>query len=80
MSHLPYSDTTAATSDAVNVCLGKEWHRFPASFFLPNDQWHLRFLRSEFQGQLPQPYLPGLDAAKTVRDSFNDANREENNR
>ena len=20
----------------VNVCVGKEWHRFPSSFFLPN--------------------------------------------
>ena len=22
----------------VNVCVGKEWHRFPSSFFLPNNK------------------------------------------
>ncbi len=22
----------------VNVCVGKEWHRFPSSFFLPSDK------------------------------------------
>lgn len=23
-------------SDAINVCVGKEWHRYPSSFFLPD--------------------------------------------
>ncbi len=41
----------------INVCVGKEWHRFPNSFFLPGDDWQLKYLRSEFRGQLPQPYL-----------------------
>ena len=30
-----------ATS-SVNVCMGKEWHRFPSSFFLPGDNWEMR--------------------------------------
>lgn len=31
------------------LCAGKEWHRFPSSFFLPNDQWRLEFIQSEFK-------------------------------
>jgi len=22
----------------INVCIGKEWYRFPSNFFLPNDR------------------------------------------
>lgn len=35
-----------------NVCVGKEWHRFPSQFFLPSDT-RIQFLKSEFNGQLP---------------------------
>ncbi len=59
---------------------GKEWHRFPTSFFLPGDDWELKYLRSEFRGQLPQPFLTGEDATKEIRDTFNDLNKEEANR
>jgi alpha-1,2-mannosyltransferase len=34
------------------VCLGKEWYRFPSSFFLP-DGVHAKFIKSEFAGLLP---------------------------
>ncbi|KAG5946670.1 hypothetical protein E4U59_003217 [Claviceps monticola] len=34
------------------VCFGKEWYRFPSSFFLPKDM-HAKFVRSEFRGLLP---------------------------
>lgn len=34
------------------VCFGKEWYRFPSSFFLPRDM-HAKFVRSEFRGLLP---------------------------
>ncbi|XP_018319484.1 alpha-1,2-mannosyltransferase ALG9-like isoform X2 [Agrilus planipennis] len=40
----------------VNVCLGKDWYRFPGSFFLPNTNWNVRFIKSEFDGMLPAPY------------------------
>ena len=36
------------------VCMGKEWHRFPSSFFLPNQNFRVAFLKSEFRGQLPK--------------------------
>ncbi|KAL6816191.1 glycosyltransferase family 22 protein [Trichoderma camerunense] len=35
-----------------NVCFGKEWYRFPTSYFLPRNM-HAKFLRSEFRGLLP---------------------------
>lgn len=34
------------------VCLGKEWYRFPTSYFLPREM-HAKFVRSEFRGLLP---------------------------
>lgn len=34
------------------VCFGKDWYRFPSSFFLPRDM-HAKFVRSEFRGLLP---------------------------
>lgn len=35
-----------------NVCLGKEWYRFPSSYLLP-DRVRPKFIRSEFSGLLP---------------------------
>jgi alpha-1,2-mannosyltransferase len=34
------------------VCYGKDWYRFPTSYFLPQDM-HAKFIRSEFRGLLP---------------------------
>ncbi|KAK4099702.1 glycosyltransferase family 22 protein [Parathielavia hyrcaniae] len=34
------------------VCFGKDWYRFPSSFFLPRDM-RAKFVRSEFRGLLP---------------------------
>lgn len=38
--------------DDETVCFGKEWYRFPSSYFLPHDM-HAKFVRSEFRGLLP---------------------------
>lgn len=35
-----------------NVCLGKEWYRFPSSYFLPTHM-RARFIKSAFDGLLP---------------------------
>lgn len=35
-----------------SVCFGKDWYRFPSSYFLPRDM-HAQFVRSEFGGLLP---------------------------
>lgn len=34
------------------LCLGKEWYRFPSSYFLPNGM-HAKFIKSDFDGLLP---------------------------
>jgi alpha-1,2-mannosyltransferase len=35
-----------------SVCLGKDWYRFPSSYFLPNGM-KAKFVKSEFNGLLP---------------------------
>ncbi|OAR01389.1 hypothetical protein LLEC1_07872 [Akanthomyces lecanii] len=52
-----WSDSDGATENALggdsdNVCFGKEWYRFPSSYFLPRDM-HAKFIPSEFRGLLP---------------------------
>ncbi|CAI9737087.1 alpha-1,2-mannosyltransferase ALG9-like [Octopus vulgaris] len=68
---------TMSTDKQVNVCMGKEWYRFPSSFFLPHNNWHLRFIKSEFKGQLPKPYYQGPDSTSTIPSHMNNMNMEE---
>ncbi|XP_030076609.1 alpha-1,2-mannosyltransferase ALG9 isoform X2 [Microcaecilia unicolor] len=63
----------------VNVCVGKEWYRFPSSFLLP-DNWYLQFIQSEFRGQLPKPFAKGPMATRITPADMNDQNREEPSR
>ncbi|KYQ53422.1 Alpha-1,2-mannosyltransferase ALG9, partial [Trachymyrmex zeteki] len=64
----------------INFCIGKEWHRFPSSFFFPSTNWKLQYLRSEFKGQLPQPFLDHENATSVIQAHFNDMNKEEPSR
>ncbi|CAG2178239.1 unnamed protein product, partial [Oppiella nova] len=65
----------------VNVCVGKEWYRYPSSFFLPSTKhWKLQFIRSEFRGQLPQPYQSGSGGTRVIPQHMNDLNLEEPSR
>ncbi|ODM96605.1 Alpha-1,2-mannosyltransferase ALG9 [Orchesella cincta] len=60
------------------VCYGKEWHRFPASFFIPSLMWDVRFVQSEFKGQLPDRYSPyDSNGTKKIPEHMNDFNLEE---
>ncbi|XP_072774217.1 alpha-1,2-mannosyltransferase ALG9 isoform X2 [Taeniopygia guttata] len=63
----------------VHVCVGKEWHRFPSSFLLP-DNWQLQFILSEFRGQLPKPFAKGPMATRSIPTDMNDQNKEEPSR
>ncbi|XP_046854479.1 alpha-1,2-mannosyltransferase ALG9-like [Xenia sp. Carnegie-2017] len=63
----------------VNLCVGKEWYRFPSSFFLPKG-WELKFIRSEFRGQLPKPYSLHANATKIIPTDMNNMNKEEESR
>ena len=58
------------------VCTCGEWHRFPSSYYLPN-QSRLGFLPSSFAGQLPRPFDQEGSRAGT---NFNDQNKPEADR
>ncbi|KAK4213464.1 Alg9-like mannosyltransferase family-domain-containing protein [Rhypophila decipiens] len=47
-----YSPLSELGGKGDNVCFGKDWYRFPSSYFLPRDM-HAKFIRSEFRGLLP---------------------------
>lgn len=49
--------STEHSSD--NVCLGKEWYRFPSHYLLPPDM-HTKFIKSEFSGLLPGEFHEGV--------------------
>ncbi|XP_055851323.1 alpha-1,2-mannosyltransferase ALG9 [Episyrphus balteatus] len=59
-----------------NVCVGKDWYRFPGSFFLPSTNFRIRFLQSEFKGILPAYYEGGENATTIAHPYFNDMNQE----
>jgi alpha-1,2-mannosyltransferase len=60
----------------VNVCVGKDWYRFPSSFFLPTKQFRVRFLKSEFKGILPAYYADTANSTQLIHPYFNDMNQE----
>jgi alpha-1,2-mannosyltransferase len=60
----------------INVCIGKDWYRYPSSFFLPSTRYSIRFLKSEFRGMLPAYYSPDDNATQIPHSYFNDMNRE----
>ncbi|XP_043284847.1 alpha-1,2-mannosyltransferase ALG9 [Venturia canescens] len=64
----------------INFCVGKEWHRFPGSFFFPSNNWKLQYLRSEFRGQLPQSFSDEENGTSIIQANFNDLNKEEPSR
>lgn len=70
--------TTTTVNDTIirTVCAGKDWHRLPGSFLLPDASYQVRFVRSEFRGHLPAHFAAGADATSTVSGYFNDANAE----
>ncbi|KAK7864504.1 hypothetical protein R5R35_003118 [Gryllus longicercus] len=69
-----------ASKKTINVCMGKEWHRFPSSFFLPGDNWQLQFLQSEFRGQLPKPFSSQHNGTAIIPSHMNNLNKEEPSR
>lgn len=65
-----------------SVCFGKEWYRFPSSYFLPNNM-RAKFVKSEFKGLLPGEFpdaadYPALfDGASQILAGMNDRNEED---
>ncbi|VIO95102.1 Plasmid Maintenance Protein containing protein [Brugia malayi] len=75
-------------SMVIHICIGKEWYRFPSSFFLPSGIKNkknqvlvaeLNFIKSEFTGLLPKPYMKGFlpEVTRVIPTDMNDLNREE---
>ncbi|KAI3411734.1 hypothetical protein GPALN_001801 [Globodera pallida] len=77
----------------IRLCVGKEWPRFPSSFFLPENAVdrhgqrravEMEFVRSEFDGILPAHFAPGATLGESTRHTptgrMNDANRAEMDR
>jgi len=71
---LPIQNFTTAKYP-INVCIGKEWYRYASSFFLPSDNIHIKFVRSGFDGQLPQWF--GEHPWSEPKQHFNDVNKME---
>jgi Alg9-like mannosyltransferase family. len=68
------------------VCTGGEWYRFPSSFYLPTNA-RLAFVKSSFDGQLPQPFtvhgsrvVESLSSVHQRWGRFNDLNQQEMDR
>ncbi|KAK6515689.1 mannosyltransferase [Arthrobotrys megalospora] len=63
-----------------NVCFGKEWYRFPSSFFLPEGA-RPRFIKSAFAGLLPGAFAesntPFRDGTWKIPENMNDLNQED---
>lgn len=70
------SEGKVSSTATINVCLGKDWHRYPSSFFLPNKNWNVKFIQSEFKGILPAPYSDLSNGTKIIHNHFNDKNEE----
>ena len=63
------------------VCLGKEWYRFPSSYFLPKDM-RLKFVKSAFDGLLPGEFseagtVSGVLPTWLIPPGMNDQNIED---
>ncbi|KAF2711419.1 glycosyltransferase family 22 protein [Pleomassaria siparia CBS 279.74] len=65
-----------------NVCLGKEWYRFPSSYHLPKGV-RAKFVKSEFSGLLPGEFSEAkvgfgfFPGAWLIPSGMNDENKED---
>ncbi|CAH0478021.1 unnamed protein product [Peronospora belbahrii] len=74
-----YDGVTASTT-TVNLCLTKEWYRFPTSFFIPSNNTKVQFVKSSFSGLLPKPFEEHMNGTSIIPSAMNNQNREEPSR
>ncbi|GAB0092917.1 Mannosyltransferase [Sergentomyia squamirostris] len=67
-------DKTLQVEGNVNVCFGKDWYRFPGSFFLPPSNYRVRFIESDFHGMLPAYFDERGNGTSIIHPYFNDRN------
>ena len=69
----------------LTLCVGKEWHRFPSHYLVP-DGVRVEWIKSEFDGMLPGHFTPTerkgglmerLKGTHVVPQGLNDLNKEE---
>ncbi|GJE87696.1 glycosyltransferase family 22 protein [Phanerochaete sordida] len=69
----------------LTLCLGKEWHRFPGHYLVP-DGVRVEWIKSEFDGMLPGHFKPTprwgglaarLEGTHSIPHGLNDLNKEE---
>ncbi|TYZ65298.1 hypothetical protein PybrP1_002306 [[Pythium] brassicae (nom. inval.)] len=82
---LPTAARSALHSDPrleprVTLCVGKEWYRFPSSFFVPTSATRVAFVKSAFTGQLPKAFEAHENATSVVPTHMNNRNQEEPSR
>jgi len=78
-------DLSPVKGFGLRLCIGKEWHRFPGSYLIP-DGVRVDWLKSEFDGLLPGHFERGgessslfwvNDGTRVVPKGVNDLNRED---
>jgi len=69
--------STSYDKPGTNLCVGKEWYRFPSSLFTEHS--NVLWLKSSFDGQLPV-YFKEVDGTWQNGGPFNEMNHEEMSR
>lgn len=69
----------------LTLCVGKEWHRFPGHYYVP-DGVRVEWIKSEFDGMQPGHFKPTprwgglmarLEGTHSIPHGLNDLNKEE---
>mmetsp|Transcript_17791 Transcript_17791/g.36923 ORF Transcript_17791/g.36923 Transcript_17791/m.36923 type:complete len:641 (+) Transcript_17791:1254-3176(+) len=71
--HLPLTLSTSVSE--INICLGREWYRFPSNFFIPSKKYRVRFVDRSFKGLLPKYFSEGLGGTRKPTSGMNMYNR-----
>eukprot|EP01147_Barroeca_monosierra_P005163 gene5163-7013_t len=78
--HLPDASaaisSTTVNNEIIHICIGKEWYRFPSSFFLPSKRYKFDFIKSEFRGLLPK-HFESENGTRVIPSAMNALNKEE---
>lgn len=61
----------------INICVGKEWYRFPGNFFLPGRRFRLRFVKDGFDGLLPKYFAETPWGTRVEQEGMNMFNKED---
>ena len=81
----PQYNLTHLEDFGLRLCVGKEWHRFPGSYLIP-EGIQVDWIKSEFSGLIPGHFGEKVpqksrfwlrDGTKKVPPGMNDMNREE---